>query len=920
MSGDSEVTPMEVDGPPASYMHADSSSGIGSAAKENALAASGTRPMTNENPLSSGAGHMANQNPLYSGTGPTANQNTLYSGTGSIAYEGAFYSGTGSVGNEGAFTASAESQVDQQDLYTAQDYGGCIQVEVDWPKEITENKKRKVELQKAIQTLLNNDATKAECDVEDLKNERFAVVWVTPPSAMDVLFQEKELMFKSCNKTARVRFSPAPSQNTERMQRYTEVYPGGVAQSVHSEKTTHTSLGKSSVASPLKKEELHPLVDRPVHNHPHIKPAMKNANSLHTATQAYPGGVAQSVHSEKTTHTSLGKSSVASPLKKEELQPLVDRPVHNHPNIKPAMKNENSLHTATQAYLGGVAQSVHSEKTTHTSLGKSSLASPLKKEELNRKVYQLEEEQTSRHDSMDLNAGNKSTAFNQGEAQVEKETLTVPLFQYWHITTACSKEVDQIRRNNRVDIEGQALVSIKAQVCKESQGSAAIAQDEFTNLFQKFAQEIHSITVPVTSLDQSHMMGMLKEIQREEHKLVMSVSSKGCQISGPKESLDRFQRNWKLESRPQDSEGALQKTLDMNLRDPLEKQGLTMDSLHWEFIRTVFNKQVMAIKQKFGVDFSDERAAGMVIVKAVLAGDQKFPLACHALKALEQLYQKGATDILACPLENPIPGKDELIKNTFEAIRPRYPYIAPWHANGPWRLVGLAEHLRAAVKEMESMLGEPVFSEKAKQQLQCPEPSPATSEGATGSQAGVTEEEQCPICLEPVKDMKKLKCTHKFCSGCIKEAVEHVGPCCPVCREVFGEMEGNQPAGQMKFWYRSFALPGFPDCGTIEIDYNIPGGTQTKKHPNPGKPFSGAHRQAYLPDNQEGKEVLRLLQRAFNQKLIFTVGTSNTSGATDTVTWNDIHHKTSTHGGPYGYPDPDYLKRVKEELKAKGIE
>ncbi|CAB1459325.1 unnamed protein product [Pleuronectes platessa] len=39
------------------------------------------------------------------------------------------------------------------------------------------------------------------------------------------------------------------------------------------------------------------------------------------------------------------------------------------------------------------------------------------------------------------------------------------------------------------------------------------------------------------------------------------------------------------------------------------------------------------------------------------------------------------------------------------------------------------------------------------------------------------------------------------------------------------------------------------------------------------------------------------------------------------VTWNDIHHKTSQSGGPenYGYPDPDYLSRVREELKAKGI-
>ncbi|XP_014685043.2 E3 ubiquitin-protein ligase DTX3L isoform X2 [Equus asinus] len=95
-----------------------------------------------------------------------------------------------------------------------------------------------------------------------------------------------------------------------------------------------------------------------------------------------------------------------------------------------------------------------------------------------------------------------------------------------------------------------------------------------------------------------------------------------------------------------------------------------------------------------------------------------------------------------------------------------------------------------------------------------------------------------------------------------------------------------------------------------------------KQHPNPGRRYLGIHRTAYLPNNKEGNEVLRLLRRAFDQKLIFTVGDSRVTGALDVITWNDIHHKTSQYGGPdnYGYPDPDYLKRVKQELKDKGIE
>ena len=68
------------------------------------------------------------------------------------------------------------------------------------------------------------------------------------------------------------------------------------------------------------------------------------------------------------------------------------------------------------------------------------------------------------------------------------------------------------------------------------------------------------------------------------------------------------------------------------------------------------------------------------------------------------------------------------------------------------------------------------------------------------------------------------------------------------------------------------------------------------KHPNPGQPYTGTSRVAYLPDCREGREVLQLLRRAFDARLVFTVGNSVTSGAENVVVWNCIHHKTSTHG------------------------
>ncbi|XP_035513572.1 probable E3 ubiquitin-protein ligase DTX3 [Morone saxatilis] len=195
-------------------------------------------------------------------------------------------------------------------------------------------------------------------------------------------------------------------------------------------------------------------------------------------------------------------------------------------------------------------------------------------------------------------------------------------------------------------------------------------------------------------------------------------------------------------------------------------------------------------------------------------------------------------------------------------------------------------------------------------------PSPARSKEP--------EDEPCPICMEPIvaTEKKTLNCKHSFCRDCLKTAFNYK-PVCPTCGQLYGVLKGTQPdGGKMEVTRNASSLPGYEKYGTIIISYYIPSGTQTEEHPNPGHPYEGASRTAYLPDSSEGNKVLKLLRRAFDQRLSFTVGRSTTSGRSNMVTWNDIHHKTSVYGGPthYGYPDPDYLSRVRDELKVKGIE
>ncbi|KAL3886031.1 hypothetical protein ACJMK2_026370 [Sinanodonta woodiana] len=134
-----------------------------------------------------------------------------------------------------------------------------------------------------------------------------------------------------------------------------------------------------------------------------------------------------------------------------------------------------------------------------------------------------------------------------------------------------------------------------------------------------------------------------------------------------------------------------------------------------------------------------------------------------------------------------------------------------------------------------------------------------------------------------------------------------------------GKVVGKQPPGAMDIRVEATpSLPGYEGCGTIVITYTFQGGIQKEDDPNPMKPYSGAKWTVYLPDNNKGQKVTKLLKVAFDRKLLFMIVQQPTA---DCIVWNGVQPKINRNGGPpmLGYPDPDYLDQVLGQLAAKGV-
>lgn len=198
--------------------------------------------------------------------------------------------------------------------------------------------------------------------------------------------------------------------------------------------------------------------------------------------------------------------------------------------------------------------------------------------------------------------------------------------------------------------------------------------------------------------------------------------------------------------------------------------------------------------------------------------------------------------------------------------------------------------------------------------------------------------DDCAICLCPLGEaasysihsdtgraLRLNQCNHVYHQSCL-EALLNASSSpflqCPSCKLVYGARIGTMPeSGSISHTILSQSLPGYPSARTLELTFSFSSGVQGPEHPHPGKRYNvvGFPRKAYLPLTGEGEQALHGLYQAWQQRVLFTVGRSQTTGMDDCITWNDIHLKTHMTDGEHGYPDPLHLTNLMQELKGFGI-
>ncbi|XP_063256988.1 E3 ubiquitin-protein ligase DTX3L [Prinia subflava] len=519
--------------------------------------------------------------------------------------------------------------------------------------------------------------------------------------------------------------------------------------------------------------------------------------------------------------------------------------------------------------------------------------------------------------------------------EMDEFTVVTALYEYFSHTR--KEEIKELYKRFGAHIRIKGHDKENTLIYLSSDKSPAFLQaasDFFIKTFQEATKDLTQEKVPITN--SYTLKETIMKLNERFRNLLAKEEGNELLLRGPGSEILAAQKFLAEEGENSQAE----KNMKILSEWYEYRNGIEVDASMFKLLETILSKEIEDINGKFDtlVEIKDKSYGKKIIIFS--PKPKTFDMSSHATESFINAFQNASAMLREKTVSIKLSEDQKKTLNMpLNAKKFEDPNVKPKKKEDKLSISGLPDNLYAPEKYTKAPLNTedstqtknraPLFSDLSPQKAtgaskksSIRQKNNVSSEGQAQAKTEVNEEDECPICKDRIKNKKTLeKCKHAFCKICIDKAMTYK-QACPVCNTICGVLTGNQPEGSMSSKILSFPLPGYPNCDTIQIEYIMDGGIQTSSHPNPGQRYGPAHRTAYLPDNEEGREILKLLRRAFDQKLIFTVGQSRTTGEKNVITWNDIHHKTAITGGPtqFGYPDSSYLQRVRSELKEKGIE
>lgn len=363
------------------------------------------------------------------------------------------------------------------------------------------------------------------------------------------------------------------------------------------------------------------------------------------------------------------------------------------------------------------------------------------------------------------------------------------------------------------------------------------AGDSFTRTFQEATKDLTQEKIPITKSDT--LEETIVKLNEGFRKLLVKEEGNQLLLRGPRSEILAAQRFLAGEGENSQPE----KNMKLSSQWYKYRDGIEVDVSVFKLLETILSKEIENINGKFDtrLEIKDKSYGQKVII--FRPKSETSDMSSHATESFISAFQSASAmlreKVISVKLsEDQKKTLSVLPNDKFEDLN-----VKLQKNEDELIITGLPDHLYDAEKYIKSILnivetqtrnGAPLSSDlRSQEATEAPKKSRIrqkinlSSEGQTQAKTEEKEDDECPICRDRIEDKKILeKCKHAFCKTCIDMAMAYK-QACPICNTVCGVLTGNQPEGTMSTRTVSMSLPGYPNCGTILIDYDMKGGIQT---------------------------------------------------------------------------------------------